>query len=290
MKRKALKPVHPNAGIEAEYRAKLDRLVREMSASYTYFLKAQYRETPPELAMDDAREREMHRRSRQREQTHRDRLFGERRGRTTAAEELRRELSILGKRWQKRIDEAAPKLARWFTQASHRRSQESLKKILRDGGISVEFKMTREMRDVADATVQENVSLIRSIASKYHSDVEGLVMRSVTTGRDLKQLTDDLEDRFGVTRRRAAHIALDQNNKATSAFVRVRQVDLGLKAKWLHSHGGKEPRKTHLANSGKVYDPAKGWFDPDPRVRRHIWPGELINCRCVSVSIVEGFS
>jgi uncharacterized protein with gpF-like domain len=262
MKRyKILKPVHPNAGIEAEYRAKLDRLVREMSASYVYFLKAQYRETPPHMALD-----------------------------ATPAKELQRELSLLGKRWQARIDAAAPKLAEWFTRSASNRSQAALKKILRDGGMSVEFRMTAPMRDVLQATLAENVSLIKSIGSEYHTEVEGIVMRSVTAGRNLSDMTNELEARYPITRKRAALISLDQNNKATSNFVKVRQADLGLKAKWLHSHGGKEPRPTHVDNSGKLYDPAKGWFDPDPKVRRRIWPGELIRCRCVSVSVVPGFS
>jgi uncharacterized protein with gpF-like domain len=256
-----LKPVHPNAGIEAEYRARLAKLVREMQGSYSYFLKAQYRETPPEMALD-----------------------------AIPARALLRELAELGRRWQKRIDEAAPKLARWFTLATHRRSQDSLKKILKDGGISVEFKMTAPMRDVLEATLAENVSLIKSIGSQYHTEVEGMVMRSVTAGRDLQSLNKELKERYGVTERRANFIALDQNNKATSSFVRVRQQDLGLKAKWLHSHGGREPRPTHLANDGNVYDPAVGWFDPDPKVRKRIWPGQLPRCRCVSVSVVPGFS
>lgn len=259
--RKVLKPVHPNAGIEAEYRSRLDRLVREMNASYVYFLKAQYRETPPHMAMD-----------------------------ATPAKEMQRELSLLGKRWQKRIDEAAPKLAEWFSRAAAKRSQDGLRKILRDGGISVEFKMTPPMRDVLDATLAENVSLIKSIGSQYHTEVEGIVMRSVTAGRDLAQMVTALEGRYPITRRRAAGIALDQNNKATSSFVRVRQQQLGLKAKWLHSGGGKTKRPTHVANSGKIYDPAVGWFDPDPKVRKRIWPGLLVKCRCVSVSVVEGFS
>jgi hypothetical protein len=322
-----LKPVHPNAGIEAEYRAKLLRLVREMQASYVYFLKAQYRETPPELALDADSVREAPawnvptgftgvvygpRRDQFWAYVEGEMLRGARgsgrifkstesaaqalrkshapRISATPARALERELSTLGKRWQKRIDEAAPKLARWFTLAAHRRSQDSLKKILKDGGISVEFKMTAPMRDVLDATLAENVSLIKSIGSQYHTEVEGMVMRSVTAGRDLQSLNKELKERYGVTERRANFIALDQNNKATSSFVRVRQQDLGLKAKWLHSHGGKEPRPTHLANDGNVYDPAVGWFDPDPKVRKRIWPGQLPRCRCVSVSVVPGFS
>lgn len=260
-KYKVLRPVHPNAGIEAEYRARLAKLVDDMHRSYVYFLKAQYRETPPEMAMD-----------------------------ATPAQRMQRELSLLGKRWQKRINDAAPKLATWFARSASKRSQNVLKKILKDAGISVEFQMTAPMRDVLQATLSENVSLIKSIGSEYHTQVEGIVMRSVTAGRDLEVLTKDLQARYPITKKRADLISLDQNNKATSNFVKVRQVELGLKAKWLHSHGGKEPRPTHLANDGKIYDPAVGWFDPDPKVRRRIWPGQLIKCRCVSASVVKGFS
>lgn len=258
---KATRPVLANVGIQAEYRRKLDALIDEMARSYAYWLKAQYRETPPMLAQD-----------------------------AVPARELEREMSLLGKRWQAKFDEAAPRLGRWFADTTRRRSSAALQNILADAGMTVRFQLTRTMRDAYEATVAENVGLIKSIAQEYHSQVGGMVMRSVTAGRDLGQLTKALEGRFDITRKRAALIARDQNNKATAVFVRVRQQELGLQAVWLHSHGGKEPRPTHLANTGKKYDPAKGWFDPDPKVRRHIWPGELISCRCVSRSIIKGFS
>jgi uncharacterized protein with gpF-like domain len=284
-----LKPVHPNAGIEAEYRAKLLRLVRDMQDNYVYYLSAQFNATPPEMALDaTSREREMDRRARQRVATHAARKSASQSG--LPARNLKETLDWLQRRWTKRMDDAARKLARWFTLETNKRSQDGLKKILKDGGISVEFKMTAPMRDVLEATLAENVSLIKSIGSQYHTEIEGMVMRSVTAGRDLQSLNKELKERYGVTERRANFIALDQNNKATSSFVRVRQQDLGLKAKWLHSHGGKEPRPTHLANDGNVYDPAVGWFDPDPKVRKRIWPGQLPRCRCVSVSVVPGFS
>lgn len=249
-KRRVLRPVHPNAGTAAIYRRRLDALTREMADSYAYWLKARYRANPP-IATDAA----------------------------LPARDLERQLSELGKQWAKRFDDAAPRLAKWFTQSTEKRSQAMLAKILRDAGISVKFQMNAEMRDAYQATLTENVGLIKSIAQQYHTQVEGLVMRSVSAGRDLSALSKELEARFGVTKRRAALIARDQNNKATAVFVRVRQKQAGItKAVWLHSHGGKEPRKTHLANDGKTYDPAKGWHDPDPKVNRRIWPGELINC------------
>jgi SPP1 gp7 family putative phage head morphogenesis protein len=259
---RVLRPVHANAGIGAAYRQAIENLVEEMTASYAHFLKAQYKRNPPAMALD-----------------------------ATPAKELQRELSLLGKRWEKRFNEAAPKLARWFATRASRRSEASLKAILKEAGISVEFQMSKPMKDAFEATVFENVSLIKSVGEQYHRQIEGTVMRSVTAGRDLSILAKDLEHTYGVTKKRAALISRDQNNKATAVMTRARQEEVGItKAVWLHSHGGKTPRKTHWANNGKPYDPAKGWFDPDPKVRKYIWPGTEINCRCVSRSVVKGFS
>ena len=95
------------------------------------------------------------------------------------------------------------------------------------------------MRDALEATVAENVALIKSIGSQYLTAIEGHVMRSITVGRDLAPLARRLEFQYGVTRRRAALIARDQNNKATAVITRERQNELGIKAIWLHSAGGK---------------------------------------------------
>jgi SPP1 gp7 family putative phage head morphogenesis protein len=153
--------------------------------------------------------------------------------------------------------------------------------------VTVEFKMSPAMNDVFQATVTENVSLIKSIPSQYFTDVEGLVMRSVQRGGDLSGITDELEKRYGITRRRAAFIARDQNNKANATFTRVRQQELGVtEAIWLHSAGGKEPRPSHVAFSGKTYNIREGALIDGKR----IWPGELPNCRCVSRPVVPGFN
>jgi SPP1 gp7 family putative phage head morphogenesis protein len=259
---RVLRAVFPNAGIAAIYRKKLRALIKDMQASYDRFLKAQYRRTPPIMAQDES-----------------------------PAKELERELRRLGVQWRKNFDAAAPALAAWFAKAAWKRSDAALRKILKDAGVTVDFQMTRAMRDILDATVAGNVAMIKSIPEQYHAQVQDLVMRSVQTGRDLGALSKELQARYGVTERRAALIAFTQNQMATSAMQRARQTELGIdEALWLHSHAGKEPRPTHLANDGKRYNIAEGWFDPDPKVRARIWPGQLINCRCVSKPIVKGFS
>jgi SPP1 gp7 family putative phage head morphogenesis protein len=257
-----LRPLHPNIGIQAAYRAKLEKLIEEMDASVQYWVKARYRNNTP-LAMDDA----------------------------MPSNELIRTIRALTKRWQKAFDKAAWDLADYFTGAVMARTDGALARILREGGFSVRFKMTKPMRDIFNATRAQNVALIKSIPEQYLKNVEGLVMRSVQAGRDMGPLAKALEKNYGVTKRRAAFIARSQNNLASGAMNRARQVELGVtKAKWRHSRAGKEPRPTHLANNGKLYDVKKGWYDPDPKVKRYILPGELPNCRCVSISVIPGFS
>lgn len=254
-----LKPTRSNLGFEAEYKRRLVRLVEEMQTSLVYWLTAAYKQNEPEVLALDA----------------------------SPAKALQAVITRLRRRWLKNFDEASKNLAKFFASGAFSYSEWVLKKILRDAGFTVRFKLTAPMNDAYQAVAAENVGLIRSIAERHLTDVQGMVMRSVSQGRDLGTLSADLQAAYGVTKRRAALIARDQNNKATAVFTKTRQQQLGItRAKWRHSHGGKVPRRTHLANDGKVYDIAKGWYDPD--VGEYIFPGQLINCRCTSQSVIPG--
>jgi uncharacterized protein with gpF-like domain len=251
--------VRPNAGIQAAYQRALDAEIRAMHKDVLARLKTLYAAQRPRIAQD-----------------------------ASPAEALQAEITALGRQWLNRFEHLAPWLARHFATKAADRSDRAMMGALRRGGFSVRMQMTPAQTDALDAIVAENVALIRSIPAQYFTQIEGMVMRSVTTGRDLKTLTDDLVRQYGVTRRRAAFISLDQNNKATASMVAIRQKSLGLKATWLHSAGGKVPRPTHVANSGKEYDPIKGWWDP--AVKRFIWPGTEPACRCVSRTVVPGLT
>lgn len=257
-KNKTIPPVRPNAGIEAAYRKRLDALVTEMAKSAAYWISAAYRANEPEMAQD-----------------------------ASPARELIAVMKRLGRKWERRFDEAAPELAAYFATAASERSDAALRAILKRAGFAVDFNMTRAANDAYQAVVGENVSLIKSIPSEYFTEVEGLVLRSVQIGRDIGGLTQDLQARYEITKRRAALIARDQNNKATAVINRVRQKELGVtKAVWMHSGGGKKPRPGHVAYSGKEYDIEKGAYIDGA----WILPGELINCRCVSRSVIPGFA
>lgn len=254
---KILRPVHPNAGIEAQYRKKLKSLIASMQAAIVNRLTAVYRNNEPLIAQDDM-----------------------------PADTLQDAMSQLAQEWQARFDEGSTHLATWFAQKTKNYADGTLHNILRDAGLTVEFKLTDPLKDAYSAIAHEQVGLIKSIAAEHLQEVQGLVMRSVQQGRNLGELSDELRKRYGITKRRAALIARDQNNKATATVTRVRQKELGItQAVWKHSHAGKHPRPSHLKADGETYDVDKGMYLDG----KWVWPGTEINCRCVSKPIIPGF-
>ena len=200
---------------------------------------------------------------------------------------LREAMRKLTRRWTKAFDEIAQKLAARFAGDAMQNTDVSLSNALKAAGLTIEFKMSAPMNNALQATITENVGLIRSIPEKYFTEVEGLVMRSVARGRDLSYLTDELQKRYGITRRRAALIARDQNNKATSVMQAARQKSLGItQGIWRHSHAGKEPRPSHVKADGKVFDLDKGMFLDG----KWVMPGEEINCRCTWSAVLPGLN
>ncbi len=258
LKVKTLQPVHPNIVLELQYRRKLEAFIEDMHNSIIYWLAAAYKRNTPELV----------------------KLMAEDASPAVLLQAVMRRLS---RRWLRNADNMAGELSRYFATAAAKRSDNALQSILRKGGFSVKFKTSRAVNDVLQATIHENVSLIKSIAQEHLSKVEQSVMRSVQVGRDLQTLSNDLHDNFGVTWRRAELIARDQNNKTTAAITKVRQLETGFnEAVWVHSGAGRHPRPSHVrAGRDRIhYNIATGWFDP--AIKKFIWPGTEISCRCVS--------
>lgn len=257
-KPKTAAAVRPNRGVEAKYRKDLARKVAEMHASIEYWLTAAYRKNPPRMAALVAQD-------------------------AAPSEKMKRVLNELAKRWIGRFDEYAPKIAESYLRGMFKTSDSAMRKALADAGWTVDFKMTGAVRDAFNASLQENISLIKSIPEKYLQQVEGVVMRSYAAGRDLETMTNDLRKLYPEAGRRVELIARDQSNKANAVVNRARQLELGItEAIWMHSHAGKVPRADHLAANGKRYNIAEGCLISG----EYIQPGEEINCRCTSRPIL----
>ena len=252
-----MRPARPSATARISYQRAMERLIDEMHRSTLYWLTATYRKREGEIAVDASPARAL-------------------------ADELRKRAT----QWRKMFADKAHDLAEYFIGKVDRHAMNAVRQsVVAATGLSVTVKDTLLTNTVMQATVQENVSLIKSIQSEYASEVEGLVMRSVAAGRDLKTLTDELEERYDITRRRAKLIANDQNNKATAQMARARQLSMGVtKARWMHTGGGKTPRQSHVHANGKVFDLAKGLYIDG----KWTFPGEEINCGCVTAPIIPG--
>ena len=146
------------------------------------------------------------------------------------------------------------------------------------------------------ADIRKNVLLLE-IDKKHVDRVYDAAIRSISAGRDLSVLHDCLMrlNVSGMTTQRAGEIALFLNNRATALMNRERQETLGIKkAIWLYSGAPCEinPKKptgqdaAHRAANGRSFDVSKGMLLNG----KWTWPGAEPGCRCVSKSVVPGFS
>lgn len=262
-----LPAVRANAGLQMRYQRKLEEAIDAMARDTQRTVRAAWNaKPPPDMAEDQT--------------------ATERAGGKSAAMNLRVTMAQLARKWTTRFDKMAEEMGEYFSRAAFERGTNQMKEILSRAGWTVPFQATPAVHNALQATIGEQVALIKSIPGEYMLDVQGSVMRSVTGGRDLATLTTELVQKHGIARRRAVIIARDQNNKATATITQARQVELGLQAMWMHSRAGKIPRPSHVAADGKQYDPAKGMLIEGEWIK----PGEKINCRCFSKSIVPGFS
>lgn len=164
----------------------------------------------------------------------------------------------------------------------------------------------RDLEQVIKASILENVSLIKSIESKYFEQITGSVARSMQAGGSIKQLRQEILHYNGMTRRRADIIANDQTRKAYMSINLRNMSKAGIqKVEWVHSGGGYSVREYHYRKwdgvSGKDDGRPNGLngyiFDIDkppviqfqqgkqPEVRGY--PAQLPNCKCVLRAIVE---
>lgn len=262
-KRKLAAAVHPNAGVEAWYRRELERLIVEMYRDLYARVKLTWEGEPEAVFAHDAKPPKI--------------------------DLLKRAMSKWGGLWVKRIENLSERLAEEFANKNRNVTDAAVRRSFANAGLTIKFRPTPAMIEGYKAVVAENVSLIKSIPAEALKKAEGEIYRAVTKGSDLATLTEKLRDGYNVTYNRAALISADQNNKAKAVFEAARRQDVGVtRAVWMHSHGGAEPRPTHVKLDGTEYEISKGAWDSHEQ--RWIQPGELIRCRCVSRAVMPFFT
>jgi uncharacterized protein with gpF-like domain len=255
-----VRAVHPSAAVAAWYFAELERIVGHMRTEVERYVLAAYGSLEPQEHAMDANPSLL----------------------------LKAALRKWGGLWVSKFDKLSLDLGAAFARKSFGITQTQMRAAFKEAGFTVKFSPTPGSRAAYQAVVAEQVNLIKSIPAEYLKSVESKVWNSVMKGGDMYALATDLRKTYGITRDRAATIAIDQNNKSKAIIERTRRQELGIEeAYWQHSAGGKVPRATHVAMSGKRYNLAQGMWDP--AVGKYILPGELPRCRCTSKAIIKAF-
>lgn len=260
-----LRPIRRSAAVEAKYERRLKRLINTMQASVKWWIRAEYKKQESAITMDAA-----------------------------PWARLKSVLDWLSNKWVKFFDTEAKKIAEAFAKASDRHSKAAIAAAMRDSNaldfMTVNFKYrSAQEQDMLWAITARNINLIKTIPAKYFADLSDHVIQSIESGRDLAYLTKEIDKLGQVSHKRAKMIAKDQNEKAMAALNRIRFLNMGVKkAIWTHTPAGKTWRHTHsTVMDGKEFDLREGLYDPDPRVKRKIQPGELVNCHCVCRMVFE---
>jgi SPP1 gp7 family putative phage head morphogenesis protein len=195
-------------------------------------------------------------------------------------------LNALAKKWEPVFGKLSSKLSERMVRRTLKHSAVtlgmSLRQISKDFEINTRYIDAR-LKQVITASTEEAASLIRLIPQQYLGDVQGAVMRSITTGRGLRDLVPTLNRLYDGRLKHARMVALDQTRKAYANINAARLQKVGCESfVWIHTGGGVHPRKDHIALSGKEYR-----FDHPPVIgvmygqEVHGLPAQMPNCRCV---------
>ena len=198
--------------------------------------------------------------------------------------QARMRLNAMQQKWEARFRLLANRQVRKMLDRVMRNSEVTLKMSLRE--VSQKLKVDTSLSDarleeVIKASTQEAAGLIKRIPEQFLGDVQGQVMRSITSGRGMQDLVPYLTKRYEGDKKWARHVAMDQTRKSYAAVNRVRLQKLGCEEfEWIHSGGSAHPREEHIALSGKKFR-----FDDPPVINKKTgekgFPATLPFCRCV---------
>lgn len=194
-------------------------------------------------------------------------------------------LNQLRERWTVRFNRLARRLVKKMVDSTLKNSAVQLGTSLRE--VSEGFKIDTSSNDprlaeVVRASTQQAVELIKRIPGRFLGEVQGEVMRSITSGRGMQDLVPYLTERYHGQVKWARHVAMDQTRKTFAAVNQARLQKIGCESYiWVHTGGGQHPRKEHIEMSGKEYR----WDDPpiiDQKTGERGHPGTAIFCRCIA--------
>ena len=138
------------------------------------------------------------------------------------------------------------------------------------------------IKDMLQGKISYNVSLIKSMKSKYAHDLEKDIYRSLENGDGIGAITEAIVKRTGMNIKHARLIATDQTGKILGQLNAYRAKKAGANYYVWQSMEDNRVRPEHreLDQTVQKYDDPAGGDGG-------LMPGEPINCRCVSLPVFD---
>lgn len=276
MKRNIIKskPLNFNIGIQKWYVKELIKLVEDLTKEVYEQIKPTYKEYKEQITLDAS-------------------ISSQTRIKLNSLRDLfEKKFKDRGKAFAERMVKKTNRYATstfWKTMNEIFKSEDEIKKA---GGFLLKGSIvTPEKEEVIKALVYENTNLITNLQTRYFEQITGAIMRSITNGKGVSYIEEELKKYKGMTKRRARNIALDQTRKAYNSINLRNMQDAGVKKfEWLHSGGSQKPRTYHLENYPKglnhgIFELDKG--APTEDGKRYIYPGEEPYCHCRMAAVIE---
>lgn len=127
----------------------------------------------------------------------------------------------------------------------------------------------------------ESVSLITRVTQNQIDDVADIVRRQVRQGNRPGLIGEAIQERLGISERRARFIARDQTAKLNGQLTQMRQSNLGIEEYIWRTSRDERVRASHLEKEGQKFR-----WDSPPFDTGH--PGQDYNCRCTAEPVIPG--
>ena len=255
------KPIELPKAIGISYNAELQRMVRRIKKDIDQSIKPQVKDLEFEYTAD------------------------------SWADVIEVSLAALRQRWSSEIfNRFAERLASKFVQAVNVQNQQQFQNQYKSFGVNI-YAGNQAVSDYLDATVKDNVRLIKSIPDQYLTQVESIVLGNMRAGMRPSAINKQLQDQFGVTERRARVISRDQTSKASNGLAKKRMESSGFQYfAWIDSKDSRvRSRHKHIANKVTKYGKGIYSFGDLPLNDKGIpiAPSDDIQCRCVMRPVLE---
>lgn len=131
-----------------------------------------------------------------------------------------------------------------------------------------------------EAFVADNVALIKTIPSQFFGSIQGIVSDGARSGKNMQDISGEIQKRTGVAKSRAKFIARDQVSKFNGDLNQLRQKNVGINSYIWSTSLDERVRPSHAAKEGQKFN----WDNPPNDTGN---PGEDYNCRCVALPVFE---